>query len=92
MVIDSNEVDEEGSSAHHCWNKEGSNEHLLNPSPSCKKGYFNETVSYSSLFFFLFLFISKDSRIYMFDYFSHKKAKEISNNILHEYKSKQSFI
>lgn len=44
-------------------------------------------VRYSSLFFFFLKFISKDSRIYMFDYFSHKKPKEISNNILHQYKS-----
>lgn len=41
MIIDGNEVNEEGSSTHHCWNKESSNEHLLYPSPSCKKEHSN---------------------------------------------------
>lgn len=35
MVIDSDEVDEEGGSAHHCRDHEGPDEHLLNPSPAC---------------------------------------------------------
>lgn len=38
VVVDSNEVDEEGSSTHHGWDHEGSNEHLFNPSSACVKG------------------------------------------------------
>lgn len=86
MVIDGNEVDEEGSSTHHCWNKEGSDEHLLYPSPSCKRGHFNGTGKIR-LALKKKQIITKHSRIYVFDYFSHKKAKEISNSILHQYKS-----
>lgn len=41
MIIDGNEVNEEGSSTHHCRNKKSSNEHLLYPSPSCKKEHAN---------------------------------------------------
>lgn len=41
MVIDSNEVNKEGSSTHHCRNKESSNEHLFYPPPSCKKEHSN---------------------------------------------------
>ena len=35
MVVDSNEVDEEGGPTHHGWDQEGPNEHLLNPSSAC---------------------------------------------------------
>lgn len=35
VVVDSDEVYEEGSPAHHCWDHEGPNEHLLNPSSAC---------------------------------------------------------
>lgn len=35
VVVDRDEVDEEGSSAHHGWDHKGPNEHLLNPSSAC---------------------------------------------------------
>lgn len=35
MVVDSNEVDEEGSPTYHGWDQKGPNEHLLNPSSAC---------------------------------------------------------
>lgn len=35
VVVDSDEVDEEGGAAHHGWDQEGPNEHLLNPSSAC---------------------------------------------------------
>lgn len=34
VVIDSDEVDEEGCSAHHGWDHKRPDEHLLNPSSS----------------------------------------------------------
>lgn len=35
VVVDSDEVDEEGSPAYHGWDHKGPNEHLLNPSSAC---------------------------------------------------------
>lgn len=35
MVVDSDEVDEEGSPAHLGWDQKGPDEHLFNPSPAC---------------------------------------------------------
>lgn len=35
VVVDSDEVNEEGGSAHHGWDHEGSDEHLFNPSSAC---------------------------------------------------------
>lgn len=37
VVVNSNEVDEKGSPAHHGWDHKGPNEHLFNPSPACIK-------------------------------------------------------
>lgn len=36
VVVNSNEVDEEGGPAHHGWDQEGSDEHLFNPSSACE--------------------------------------------------------
>lgn len=35
VVVDSDEVDEECSPAHHGWDQEGPDEHLLDPSSAC---------------------------------------------------------
>lgn len=35
MVVDGDEVYEEGGPAHHCWDHKGPDEHLLNPSSAC---------------------------------------------------------
>ena len=35
VVVDSNEVNEEGRPTHHSWDHKGPNEHLLNPSSAC---------------------------------------------------------
>lgn len=35
MVVDRDEVYEEGGPAHHCWDHKGPDEHLLDPSSAC---------------------------------------------------------
>lgn len=88
VVIDGNEVNEEGSSTHHCWNKEGSNEHLLYPSPSCKKGHSSGTGEIRCI---LFKKLSASSPEFMYLTTSPpQKVKELWNNILHRYKSQES--